>query len=77
MHIPKDAHFLLAKLRVNENNKKWETAEIKGLAEILTPVFVLRKGKWRKAKAGSFVSGVIIGEKIELDLEGDILGLVE
>ena len=76
LHIPKDAHFLRAKLRVEEN-KKWETAEIKGLAETLQPVYVLKKGKWRKAKAGSFVSGVIIGEKIELDFEGDIWGLVE
>jgi membrane-bound metal-dependent hydrolase YbcI (DUF457 family) len=77
LHIPKDAHFLRARLRVDENNKKWETAEIKGLAETLKPVYVLKKGKWKKAKVGSFVSGVIIGEKIELDLEGDIWELVE
>ena len=77
LHIPKDAHFLRARLRVDENNKKWETAEIKGLAETLKPVYILKKGKWRKAKEGSFVSGVIIGERIELDFEGDIWGLVE
>jgi membrane-bound metal-dependent hydrolase YbcI (DUF457 family) len=77
LHIPKDAHFLRARLRVDENNKKWETAEIKGLAETLKPVYVLKKGEWRKAKAGSFVSGVIIGERIELDFEGDIWELVE
>ena len=75
--IPEDAHFLRARLRVDKDNKKWDTAEIKGLAETLKPVYVLQKGKWTRAKAGSFVSGVIIGERIELDLERDIWGLVE
>ena len=76
LHIPKGGHFLRAKLRVTKD-EKWETMKLKGLAETLKPVFVLKKGKWKKAEAGTFVTGVIIGRKIELDLEKDIWEVLE
>ena len=51
--------------------------KLKGLAETLKPVFVLKKGRWKRAEAGTFVTGVIIGQKIELNLERDIWDVLE
>jgi inner membrane protein len=67
-HIPDDGQFLKAKLRVSET-EKWESLMVKGFAETMLPVYMLKKdGYWTRAEAGMIVCGRIIGEKIELDV---------
>ena len=65
-HIPAEGMFLRAKIK-ESSSEHWQAVRISNYVETKNEVFVMVKGKWRKIPAGKYVSGYIIGKKLEFD----------